>query len=493
MRPLLPLLVVTSLLGLESPAQAQPLERSMAVLELYVGETPFEKTPDYAKAVQEQLADAENFAAISREDAAKQLLGLLSSGARPLSDTDLASLNEEYKKGEKLVFDDPKKSIAPLDALLKRLDQSAASLSLNPAHRELWFNTALYLGFAHQTQKNQAAATALYDLVVRRFGDTVKLDPNRWHPFVVQLYDQRLHEYKAQAKGSIRAKLAPAGAKVYVDGSERSPGSDGMITEVPPGKATVQATYETQQSMLHHVEVRPNETAQVAIDIDFEGSLAFGEGRFGLRFPSLELSEAQIADFASRIGRLLNVDEVLAVGLVQRGERTQLAGYVVNVRNATLALEPDFREARANVINRTPVRQLAAYVTTRQKPVGVIKPWYTRWWGWVAGGVALGAGGGGIGLYLEYESVLKDVLCNDPAPKCLSTAERVRLAPTAVQYRNGAYVMWGGAGVLLAASALLFVLVTEEEEMSEEEVSLIPTLAPLALPGGGGLTLSFTF
>ena len=63
------------------------LESSLAVLELYVGDGEYAKTPDYAVRVTESIAEMGKFAVLSRSDTASQVSkSVTSSGRRDTED-----------------------------------------------------------------------------------------------------------------------------------------------------------------------------------------------------------------------------------------------------------------------------------------------------------------------------------------------------------------------------------------------------------------------
>ena len=147
--------------------------------------------------------------------------------------------------------------------------------------------------------------------------------------------------------------------------------SPATVEGLYPGTVTVQARKGGQESMIHRVKIEANETAEVTIDIAYENSLAFHsqgeEKRFGFVFNDKETMARRLPAFATRVGKVLTVDYVMVVGLVDDDGRTNLEGYLVNTASGKIE-RTEKLYTKANVVSKNRVRQMAMAMSTRVTP-----------------------------------------------------------------------------------------------------------------------------
>jgi hypothetical protein len=251
--------------------------------------------------------------------------------------------------------------------------------------------------------------------------------------------------------------------------------------------------------MIHRVKINANSTAEVTIDIDYENSLAFhshdDEKRFGFVFRSTNALKSQLAGFAARIGKVLRVDYILAVGLVDTEGRTNLEGFLVNVTSGKIE-RTETLYTKANVVSKNRVRQIAMAMSNKGYTVQrSYKPWYTNWIGWtgaVIGISGLAMGGVFMGKYNENLVSLADK--HIPLPE----KETVH-KPNATKNRALGATGFVAAGIGITGSVLAFLFLKEEvlgDRMSHfEQVPRfrLEAIAPVIGPDRVSLGATFSF
>jgi hypothetical protein len=497
------LVALVGLLSLGFPVLAQPgsdgLEPSLAVLEVYINGQDYPKTSEYSERIGDELTKIARFSLLERADAARQIGVKMRTSSRKATDDRLAEIEKIMKKGENLLLTDPQKAIELLANAKKQLRGVMDNLSLTHKIRKTYFGTQMRLARAHLDNDNEAKSSELLEEVIRVFGDEEPVTEDDYHPRLVELYKESARRFAKMDKGRVLVRTLPSGAEVLIQGSPRQKASPATYEGLYPGTVTVQARKGGQESMIHRVEIEANSTAEVTIDIDYENSLAFHtqgkEKRFGLVFSDKEKMKSRLAAFATRLGKVLKVDYILAVGLVDDDGRTNLEGYLVNATTGKLE-RTERLYTKANVVSKNRVRQMAMAMSNKGYTIErTYKPWFTNWKGWT--GVGLAITGTIMGaIYLgKYDDDM--LLVGDLD---LPLLERTNVhAVNADKNRTiaGAGFVLAGLGAIGGTLAFLF-LKDEDLDGRNAEYTLdkplkLQAIAPLITPDSASVAASFSF
>ena len=497
------LMVVAGMLSVSADAQAQTggdgLEPSLAVLELYISGQDYPKTGEYSDRIAEELGRIARFSLLERADAARQISNKMTTSSRKATDDRLAEIEKVMKKGENMLLNDPQKAIELLADAKKQLRGVMANISLTQQIRKTYFGTQMRLARAHLDNGNEAKSSELIEEVIRVFGDDEPVTEDDYHPRLVELYKEATRRFSKMDKGRVLVRTLPPGAEVLIQGKPRPKASPATYDGLYPGMVTVQARKGGQESMIHRVKVSANETAEVTIDIDYENSLAFDsqgtEKRFGFVFKDAEKMNSRLAPFAARVGKVLKVDYILAVGLVDTDGRTNLEGYLVNTTNGQIE-RTEKLYTKANVVSKNRVRQLAMAMSNKGYTIEkAYKPWYTNWKGWT--GVGLGVTGlilGGVYLGKFNDDMAKVEDKSIPLP------ERTNVhAVNADKNRTFAATGFVIAGLGAVGGTLAFLFLKDEDlgdrtaEINVDKPMTLQAIAPVLTGDSASVAASFSF
>ena len=389
----------------EDPALSEGLEPSIAVIELYMSSSSFDKTPYYAVRIADELANIGGFAMLSRDDAERQLKTQLASSGRRVTDDKLAEIESMLKQGDELVYSNPRKAIEILDQAKAELQAIMESINLNQKLRQDFFTTQMLLARSHYDNGNKAKASEIMEEIIRVFGDEWKVTEEDYHPDIVALYRESYRRLSEARTGSIKVVTEPAGAEVLINGKLQDKPSPATYEGLYPGMVTVAARHGGRDSLVRKVTVELDAPAEVSIDIDYETSVAFDDKRFGFVFPDEATLQKRVADFASRIGTMLNVEFILVAGLVERDGRTFLDGHLIDVSKKSIERSNSFY-TKANVVSNNRVREMAAFVGAKEyvPPPPSYEPWYTNFLGWGLLGTGLITAGVSLYFFSDFQT-----------------------------------------------------------------------------------------
>ena len=504
----------SSVLVVASPARAQDglgagagLEPALAVLELYVAGQDYAKTPEYVQRLSEELGGLATFSLLDRADADRQIHKVMTTSSRRITDERLQSIESKIKEGDELLLVKPRRAIQILAEAKTELKQIMETLTLSDKLRKDFFRTQMSLARAHHDNGNEAKAKEVIEEIIRVFGDDEKVTEEEYHPNIVGMYRETYRRLSEQRKGSLTVRTIPDGAEVFLNGKRQAQKTPATFEGLYPGKMTVATRVGGRDSMIHKVDIVADTPSEIAIDIDYETGLAFNEDQFGFRFATHEAIRARAADFATRVGQLLNVDYILLAGLVDTEGRTFLEGYLVNV--AERKVERDLALlTKSNVVSNNRVTQLANFVAGREVDLtagGEAAPWYENGvgWGLVGGGLAVAAAGIGLGVY-GY-TTLKDIAECDPNPPksetgCKSQSDREGAGQQSKLFTAIGGVLDGVGAALVIGGAIAFILMDGADDDDGKAASAEPgklqlqAVSPFVGAGGtAGVGAAFTF
>ena len=485
--------------------QASGLEASLAVLELYVGDSDFAKTPDYALRVTESIIELGQFAVLSRADTSKQVSKSVASSGRRDTEERLKTIEEALQQGDQLVYENPRKAIEVLGKAKADLIAIMDQLSLNKKIRKDLFLTQMLLARSHFDNGNRDKAGQIMAEIIRVFGDEEKVTDDEYHPNIVALYRETYRQLSEQRTASLTVTTQPVGAEILINGRVQEMPTPGTYEGLYPGPVTVIARKDGRESLVHKLELSSEGTTTLDIDIDFETATAFDGERFGLTFPDPVTLDARIGDFASRMGKMLNVDYVLVTGLVEREGEVYLEGHLVKVEEAEVARRQSLF-TKANVISNNRVVQLAQTISgvsgTASSSTSLGGPWYTNWVGWSVAGTAVVSGVVSLVMFMDFQAAQDTWAaagcpnntweCNNPASPTYQAAEAGNTSSTI------AGIMGGVAGAAVVGSVLAFILMDSGGSggavASDAPELKLRYVGPTMMPGNGaGVGMGFSF
>lgn len=476
------------------------LEPSLAVLELYVGDTYYEKTPEYVSRIQDEIGQLGDFSLLERADAERQIRAVMTTSTRRVTDEKLKEIERLMKQGDELLYTKPQQAVDILAKAKSELKAIMESLTLNEKVRQDYFKTQMMLARSHYDNNNTDKAGAILEDVIRVFGDEVKVTDDEYHPNIVALYRETYRRLADEPKGSITVRTSPPGATIYINGRKAEQQTPATVDSLYPGQVSVQAVKDGLESMIHKVDIVAGEQAELSIEIDYETALSFNDARFGLTFLDRAGLKEKAGTFAKRIGELLSVDKVLVTGLVDIAGRTHLEGYLIDVATGTIDRSESLF-TKPNVVSNNRVTQLSMAVSRKGYVVETVyKPWYTNYIGWT--GVGVGVIGLTLGaiFWADYESKLSEVLCpSEGGTNCKNFTERSALAGDAKSSRTIGGLGFAIAGVGFAGGILAFILMKEEDPDANTALELpdapkLQLVSPTLMPdGSAGVSAAFTF
>ncbi|MGM0577455.1 MAG: PEGA domain-containing protein [Myxococcota bacterium] len=489
-------------------AHAQPaadleegLEPSLAVLELYVAGQDYEKTPEYVRSVAEEIRGLGRYAMLARPDAERQVRQVMTTSSRRIADARLAEIERMMEEGDRLVYTNPQKAIEILAKAKGELKSIMETISLNQEIRRDFFTTQMLLARSHYDNGNRDKAAGIMEEIIKVFGDEYRVTAEEYHPDIVALYRETYRRLSEQRKGRLTVRTEPPGAEVFINGKQQQKKTPATYEGLYAGTLTVAARKGGRESMNHKVQIEEGRPAEVTIDIDYETSLAFNDDRFGFVFSNHETLDRRVADFASRIGSLLDVDYVLVAGLVEREGRTYLEGHLVNVAGQKV-VKRHALYTKSNVVSNNRVTQMARLMAgvDVDEPMTVYKPWYQNWVGWTLVGAGVAAAGAGAGMYFgPVQSKIDDAECaGGPAAGCKPFDERSDLADEAETQRAVSGVLVGLGAAAIVGGAVAFMVMEEEDPdgMAEADTPHLRYVGPTVAPGGTagfGMGAGFSF
>ena len=273
------------------------LESSLAVLELYVGDSNFTKTPDYSLRVTESITELGQFAVLSRADTSKQVNKSVSASGRRDTEERLKTIEEALQQGDQLVYENPRKAIEVLGKAKADLIMIMDQLSLNKKIRKDLFLTQMLLARSHFDNGNREKAGQIMAEIIRVFGDEEKVTDDEYHPNIVALYRETYRKLSEQRSASLTVKTTPAGAEILINGRAQEIPTPATYEGLYPGPVTVIARKDGRESLVHKLELKAEAPTSLEIDIDFETATAFDNERFGLTFPDPETLAARMSAY----------------------------------------------------------------------------------------------------------------------------------------------------------------------------------------------------
>ena len=477
--------VLCLLAGLSvTPPEALGVARTIAVLELESGDG-FPATEAYVQALQQELERMPNFDVLLANQVTAALgsrLGHDDSSANK----DLDALESRSQRGSDLIFKRPSKAVRLLEPLLEELDALGAATSGQERLRELWFRTAIALARGHIDRKDTEQASDILQRVYRFFGGK-PITVENYHPDLVALYDTAAGIVKDMPRGYVKLQLSPPGAEAFVNGTV-TPSSTGGRVPVPAGEVLVYGRYQGATSTPQRFQLAAGETKSVTLDLRLELTLVKRNGRAVLSLAPRRVAPEASA-IAASLGRLVGVDAVCIAGLVERNGELQFIARIVASRSERVLSEGSY-PAQARVLSRLSVANVADSLATLPEPE--LRPWYTRWVGWL--GVATAIGGATLGTIALDDYQTKKELAECVGADCPSDALQEQYGTEGNDSRILAGVGYGLAAAGVVGAVLGFWLTAEAVDPMSSQATPAYRIQPALLPSkGAGISAEFTF
>jgi len=493
-------LLTASLVGTDSARASDVLEKAVVVFELYLEDSEsLEKTPAYTNAMVEALNESPYVAVLSRADGEKLLAGH-SLKAKRATDAQYAAREEALNEATNAVLNGDANAVDLLNESMKSLTDLASKVVVDEKLHSIFLKNHMLLAQAYLDQGDSDKLSTILERVMRHFGPQA-FNVDETHPGIVKVWKNVGKALEAERTAEVTISSNPPGADVYVQGKKLEEQTPVTLKKLLPGELLIQLRKGKDASVAHMVKAESGKTKSLAVNLNFEKSLRISGDRFGLSFADLADFEANGAKYASRLGKLLDVDNVLLVGLRSENGKVSFAGASVDVKTQRMDKQVQV-EARANVVVRSRVRDLAWLLIQDFVAGTAAAPWHENTWGWVTAGVGVTGIILGAVLRADYDERL-DAIVNDctkypceVAGEVLKTQKDVEeAADTAMLIEGVSNTSLILGGLSLVGSVLLFTL-NGGDDAGDKDKALprLQAIGPTLLRDGStgvGATWSF--
>lgn len=507
-----PAIAFALIVGLLVPAVGQA-KGSIAVVELRLRGQDTAATKDTAQRLGARVAPASETDLLTNEAALLRLRRAIVVPPQHETGKQLEDIYADIKRGDELLYTNPAEAIPVLDQAKRELEKILQKLSVDGTVQEKLFQTQMLLARSHLDNGDEGAAREVLAEIIREYGIRGDVNEDNYHPTLVAMYHQTAKALESKRTASLRVEtLDQAGLQILlnrrtVETAQGTPATTPyVIQNLLPGDYHVQVRRsEGDVSKIHRVKLLADGETVSSIDLAFDQALTLDDQSIGLAFADIASLEKLLPEYSSRVGRLLEVDQVLAVGVLQRSGAPELFAVRFNVEKkkpiesvqlAVAQAGPDERQLfkATQVIcgfEDAPTPTGGRIVMSGTEERGSA-PWYTDWIGWTlvgVGVVSVGVGAYFTTDYLDKKSCAEDGSCGPDA------AYRQTAADEATTSRNVSYAMYGIGGASVVAGVLVFALRDRgpADAAWDPTRAPLPLFAPLTLPDGGGLVFQGRF
>ncbi len=415
--------------------------------------------------------------------------------AKRVTDEKLKSIEKMVAEGDKLAYTNPKQAIEVLRQAKEELQALVEHVSLDEKIRKDYFTTQMLLVTSHLENGNEQKANEIMVEIVRVFEDENPVTTKDYHPRVVELYKEVFRSLQSERTASLTVSTNPPGCDVFINGRPMRQKTPFTFEGLYPGPLRINVRRGNLQSMVRKVEVPNNGSGKIDIDLEYESALTFAGDEFGLTFTDDASLKANVLNYAEKLGKFLEVDYIMMVGVVERASGPALAGYQVDVKARAVVRQQDF-PVKANVVSAKRVEEMSAFLAGKDLTAisdGVVyKPWYKNWIGWTLLGTGLAVASVSVPLGLERNEIAARV---EDGSNGLTQEQRLDEANKGNDLGLQAGILAGIGGAIALASIPVFILVQFEDEsaMAGQPQELPFIAAPWALPDGGGFSATLRF
>lgn len=487
------------------PARSQAA-KTVVVVDLRLRGQDTALTADAADRLGNLVAPAADRQLVTTEAALARMRRMIAVPPQHETTKQLEEIYAEVKRGDELLYTNPAAAIPVLDEAKKELEKIVERLSVDGTVQEKLFQTQMLLARSHLDNGDKDTAVSIITEIIREYGVREDVTEDNYHPDLVALYRSTAATLEGTRSGSILVDTGDQKGLEVLLNRRRVLTAAGAPATTPytierliPGDYHVQVRRsEGDVSKIHRVSVPAAGKAEKTIDMAFDQSLTLSDDTIALMFADIGTLEKKLPDYAVRVGRLVETDEVLAVGVIERAGARNLFAIRLDVatrkpiKSVQLPLAAKGGPDERQLFSATQV--LCGFEDAPQ-PAGprisvggtaapAQEPWYTDWVGWTLVGVGVAAIG--VGAYYTSDYVTKKDCAGDV--DCGTEDHRIDVANQAKTSRSVSYSLYGVGGAAITAGILVFALRDRPASGSARADSAdLPLLAPLALPDGGGL------
>lgn len=506
----LAVLFVTATCALPTPARAA---KSFVVVDLRLRGQETATTAETADRLGNLVAPAADRQLVTTDAALTRMRRMIAVPPQHETTKRLEEIYAEIKRGDELLYTNPAAAIPVLDDAKRELEKIVERLSVDGTVQEKLFQTQMLLARSHLDNGDRETASRIITEIIREYGIRADVTEENYHPDLVALYRETAASLESARTGTLKVDTADQkGLEVLLNRRPlQTPSGEPAktpytIENLLPGDYHVQVRRsEGDVSKIHRVTVPQTGAAEKVIDVSFDQSLTLGDDTIALMFTDIPTLEKHLRDYAVRVGKLVETDEVLAVGIIDRSGTRNLFGVRFDtakgkpIKSVQLPLAgrgaPDERQLfRATQIlcgfEDAPPTAGPRIALGDEAEVSAQEPWYTDWIGWTlvgAGVAAVAVGGYYTGDYVDKRDCAGDMSCG-------TEEHRIDVANEAKTSRSVAYGLYGVGGAAIVGGILVFALRDRPVEDGRRAASGdLPLLTPVALPDGGGLVFQGRF
>lgn len=474
------LLVAMVLVAGPNPARAQAsdpgaigLEPTLAVIEVYVRGVDSAASPEYSKSISFSMGSTGRYAVMEREEVGQRFRAVLITPVKRLQMERLESIERMVREGDQLVYTDPKAAVDVLNRARGELESIAEGLAANDRLRHEFLKTQMLLARSHLDSGNEPKATEILREVISLYGDGLEVTERDYHPRIVGLFKKVRSSMANDRNSTLSIDTVQPGCEVVLDGRPLSGETPREYRGLYPGVHHVQVRCGAKESMIRRVNLKPNASVRLVIDVAFENALTVEGGRLGLFFDTPGEVLLNAVPFAAKFGSLVNADLVAVHGFSEKGTRADLKARLVDVKRG-VELKNASVPAKTDVVTPSSVRKVVQVLAATDavkvadegaggEDGGGRMAWYKNYWGWIlcgAGAAGIGVGGYFVGSYFSHRSnatalyapITPDNSLNDQFEYKKSEAQKANDA------KLPAGISMGVGGAALATGIVLFIL-----------------------------------
>lgn len=470
------------------PSSIEP-GSSVVVAEFYIKGQENSSTAKYSIALARLLADVKYYLLIERDEAVSRLNQTLITPVKRVQDEKMKEIDDLVKKGDELLYTDPKAAVNVLNQAREQLKEIMESMAINSKVRTDFLKTQLLLVQSHIDNNNEKKALELLSELISVYGSDLDITAKDYHPKLVKLYEKQAGKMMKEKDALLSVATKPAGCDVIINGKNLGVKSPTDFLSMYAGAHYLSVSCGEKESLLRKVALERKKKQAVEIDVNFEYSLQKTREKLGFLFENVDDMKNNIGGFSANLGRLLNADYVIVTGFVPEGGGAVLKAFAVKtssgegVRTASTSAEKNFVSDTAvkNVFDGL-TREIKEVEAASKQPVikeeAAGKAWYKNWIGWTLIGAGAGSAVAGsiyLSKFFTHKSHAEDPdYGGDPY-------EEKDKAETA---RTLSGVFFGVGAAAIAGGVLVFVLSDSGGEVASSENGFIAY--PVLLDDGGG-------
>ena len=260
------------------------LEPTLAVIEVYVKGVDAAASPEYSKSIAFSMGSTGRYAVMERDEVGQRFRSVLITPVKRLQMERLETIERMVREGDQLVYTDPKAAVDVLNRARGELESIAEGLAANDRLRHEFLKTQMLLARSHLDSGNEPKATEILREVISLYGDGLEVTERDYHPRLVGLFKKVRAAMANDRNAALSVDTVQPGCEVVLDGRPLSGETPREYRGLYPGVHHVQVRCGSKESMIRRVNLKPNASVRLVIDVAFENALTVEGGRLGLIF-----------------------------------------------------------------------------------------------------------------------------------------------------------------------------------------------------------------